>query len=312
MHGSLSQESLCSVFETLDYTRCQRPDGSHYGTSGKCRKGKQVGANTHTGPKGPVLPKLKAQAAKENPQAIYKKLADERLNLLRQGKIKEADEITAKVEEAFRGWSADSNEDQALKEYVRKSTEEGFKRERTLSRVVQRQRAALPVLSKVDIKAIQDYTDEGGNRSFGDLNRCLRRPLCLSLERRKHAAELDKALMKIPRNDEGNAFYRGITIESSAGEALYRRLQRSKPGDKIRDPGFSSFSLDKAISERFTREVNGEDWKNILFVCKNKELRSISEFSQFPEEQEAILPRGIPLTIRRVTRTGKTLIVEVN
>lgn len=28
----------------LDYTRCVRPDGSHYGTKGKCRKGAETGA----------------------------------------------------------------------------------------------------------------------------------------------------------------------------------------------------------------------------------------------------------------------------
>lgn len=30
--------------KTLDFARCQRPDGSYYGTNGKCRKGTQVGA----------------------------------------------------------------------------------------------------------------------------------------------------------------------------------------------------------------------------------------------------------------------------
>lgn len=28
--------------ETLDFARCERPDGTHYGTSGTCRKGKEV------------------------------------------------------------------------------------------------------------------------------------------------------------------------------------------------------------------------------------------------------------------------------
>ena len=29
--------------EVWDFVRCQRPDGSHYGTSGKCKKGREVG-----------------------------------------------------------------------------------------------------------------------------------------------------------------------------------------------------------------------------------------------------------------------------
>jgi hypothetical protein len=32
------------MYSHLDFTRCRRPDGSHYGTSGKCRKGSQTGA----------------------------------------------------------------------------------------------------------------------------------------------------------------------------------------------------------------------------------------------------------------------------
>lgn len=38
MYGSLSPESL----KVLDFVRCQRSDGSHYGTGGRCRKGKEV------------------------------------------------------------------------------------------------------------------------------------------------------------------------------------------------------------------------------------------------------------------------------
>ena len=30
-------------FEVFDYARCQRPDGSYYGTGGQCRKGVSVG-----------------------------------------------------------------------------------------------------------------------------------------------------------------------------------------------------------------------------------------------------------------------------
>lgn len=32
------------ALQILDFARCQRPDGSYYGTGGQCRKGKQVGA----------------------------------------------------------------------------------------------------------------------------------------------------------------------------------------------------------------------------------------------------------------------------
>lgn len=36
------------IAETLDFTRCQRPDGSFYGTSGRCRKGAESGPKEKT------------------------------------------------------------------------------------------------------------------------------------------------------------------------------------------------------------------------------------------------------------------------
>jgi predicted Ser/Thr protein kinase len=38
MYGNFSQQAL----EIWDYVRCQRPNGTHYGTRGKCRKGTEV------------------------------------------------------------------------------------------------------------------------------------------------------------------------------------------------------------------------------------------------------------------------------
>jgi tRNA A-37 threonylcarbamoyl transferase component Bud32 len=35
--------------ETMDFARCQRPDGTYYGTAGKCRKGTEVGAKNDSG-----------------------------------------------------------------------------------------------------------------------------------------------------------------------------------------------------------------------------------------------------------------------
>lgn len=66
--------------EAYDFARCQRPDGSFYGTSGQCRKGKEAGAK-------PEEPK-KARAAKpaepKAPKAAKPKVGDrEKLLMLR-------------------------------------------------------------------------------------------------------------------------------------------------------------------------------------------------------------------------------------
>ena len=44
-----------------DFARCQRPDGSYYGTSGQCRKGTQTGAKEKAAPKAKAAPKTKAE-----------------------------------------------------------------------------------------------------------------------------------------------------------------------------------------------------------------------------------------------------------
>lgn len=56
-HATFSE----SVLEILDFARCQRPDGSYYGTSGQCRKGKSVGPKE--------IAKLKAASAAGNKKA---------------------------------------------------------------------------------------------------------------------------------------------------------------------------------------------------------------------------------------------------
>ena len=45
----------------MDFARCQRPDGSVYGTSGQCRKGKEVGDKDVVGKDGKVKKKRKAR-----------------------------------------------------------------------------------------------------------------------------------------------------------------------------------------------------------------------------------------------------------
>ena len=47
-YENFSEEAL----EALDFARCQRPDGSFYGTGGTCRKGSPTGAKEKEAPKG--------------------------------------------------------------------------------------------------------------------------------------------------------------------------------------------------------------------------------------------------------------------
>jgi hypothetical protein len=63
--------------ETYDFARCQRPDGSYYGTSGVCRKGSKVGAKEKpaTKDKKKAAPKKAKAAPKSVPSDMKKELA---------------------------------------------------------------------------------------------------------------------------------------------------------------------------------------------------------------------------------------------
>jgi len=53
MPAKKSKSSSFSEAESeYDFARCQRPDGSHYGTGGVCRQGSSVGAKEKAAPKG--------------------------------------------------------------------------------------------------------------------------------------------------------------------------------------------------------------------------------------------------------------------
>jgi hypothetical protein len=77
MHGSFSEEALeqfaqlaaqtqaadFAEGDTYDFTRCVRPDGTAYGTRGKCRKGSEAGPAEKPAPIGRAAPKSKPSAA---------------------------------------------------------------------------------------------------------------------------------------------------------------------------------------------------------------------------------------------------------
>ena len=52
MKNSAYENFSEKALEALDFARCQRPDGSFYGTGGTCRKGSPTGAKEKEAPKG--------------------------------------------------------------------------------------------------------------------------------------------------------------------------------------------------------------------------------------------------------------------
>jgi hypothetical protein len=173
-------------------------------------------------------------------------------------------------------------------------------------------------LTDSDKAAIRDYTEPRGaffKRSYSRANECVRNPPCKDKEVNQFVKEIDQALNKIPANVEGDAFYRGIAVTDGTTNRLFDSLASAKPGTVLTDPGFGSYSSSEKIADSFMNdEINGEEvWSRIKIINRSSELKPISKFAQFEREYEALLPRGVQCTVRRVTKSddGLTLVVEL-
>jgi len=96
VHGHIFDNFSEEALEALDFARCQRADGSFYGTSGQCRKGKETSEKPAETPKAKPgraekIAKLRASVDEAKKAGDKKKLKDLRHNL-------QIEEKTAKLE----------------------------------------------------------------------------------------------------------------------------------------------------------------------------------------------------------------------
>jgi len=116
--------------ETYDFARCQRADGSFYGTSGTCRMGKEAGAKEAPAPKaGGAKPAPAPKASNEKTTAI-RELKSKDAELRSAAKDKMADQKARKaeldrIERAFKAQA------KAVKAEPTKENKERLKRVRT-------------------------------------------------------------------------------------------------------------------------------------------------------------------------------------
>jgi hypothetical protein len=311
-----------------DFARCVRPDGTAYGTKGKCRKGtEQAKEEVAPTPKKvakadkPVktsTKKVKQEAApkasKADPKEAYATLMKKQQKLVQKGDIAGAmklnDKIKAAAEKAKNSPEAKAAEAKLKKEVEAKTDEEkAFEKAQTRREAGQ----IAAGLSAKDKKVISDYTKETGGqspRSYDNMNGCLRFPPSCPDPKvsKKFVKEFDAALDKLPKNESGEKFYRGIQVTPGQTEQLYKALEKATPGLRMKDPGYGSYSAERKQAEHFT----SRNRPNIIFVTRSKSITPINVYSEVRSENEAILPRGTEQTIRKVTKEGKNLIVELD
>jgi hypothetical protein len=171
-------------------------------------------------------------------------------------------------------------------------------------------------LTSAQKASIFRYTDEtssySGKFGYRQLNECARTPQNCEdpKEAKKFSKQLDSAVAALPKNDKGDAFFRGIYVSDndSTGQ-LYAALEKATPGKRFKDPAFGSYSSDPGTAKDFG---GSSGQKSIIFVSRSKSLTPIAALSSIKDENEALLPRGTEQTIRSVTKDGNQLIVEVD
>ena len=334
MVGSFSAEAQ----QVWDFTRCQRADGTFYGTAGKCRSGSEVSAKQKEAlakatpeqleklVKNPKLSVVQKKAVKEeiakkasgtSSKEEYANLMKRQQELVGKGDIKAAMTLGPKLTALTEKMKAEEAKDptaQAAKAAMLKRLDDEDREKKEFKKrqegYDEAQEKASKKLTTRDRKALIDYTSSfgsAGGRSYSSLNKCLRSPSeCPdSVASAKFEKEFKAAVAKLPKNTSGDPFYRGV-----ANANLYKQLENAQPGTKLKDPGYGSYSADRRQTSGFMT-VGGKG-QNVLFVSRNKSLTPISKFSKIESEAEAILPSNQQQTIRSVRKDGETLIVELD
>ena len=281
--------------QEYDFARCQRPDGTFYGTSGTCRKGSPVGA-------------------KETDKSVKEKKA----------KIQKAiDELREKAKESYAKGDYESGTKYGNKALelsqnlpmtpteVKKDKQAREESKRIREKYWQQKDRSAKKPPEVEISdkaraAIKDYTeDKPKPPAYKGMNNCGRGKTCSEKSKRQTAA-LDSALQELPANTSGGSYFRGFNASVSS----FDQLSNLSVGDSFSDGGFGSFSRDPSIAQGFAGGPTKP--RRVIIESRSTSIRSAEQFSRLKKEQEGILPRNVPQTVRSVEKDGDTLYITVD
>jgi len=130
MKNSAYENFSEKALEALDFARCQRPDGSFYGTGGTCRKGSPTGAKEKEAPKGRSKAAPKASVASD----LKSKMAEVReMDKTAKAANKAADKADKKFQKSKS--PADGKEARRLDKIAKSADREANKADKELQRM---------------------------------------------------------------------------------------------------------------------------------------------------------------------------------
>ena len=164
-------------------------------------------------------------------------------------------------------------------------------------------------LSQGEVDVLKSYTGGPYYAAQGNpddnmllVNQKLREGGSLTSSQQKIVSTMDEALSKLPSNDKGETFYRGIEIDPStaAGKEFLGNL---KTGATFTDKAFGSFSLDETSAREFADQGLGQP---VVFVTRSKALKDVRKYApeEFDYQQEFIMPRNTQFQIKGMSDKG--------
>ena len=290
-------EFLEQALEHYDYARCQRPDGSYYGTAGKCRKGTEVGAREKKVSRKSQVAKIKslknegkALLEKGNSKEGLAKLneAIKLQNELPPAPVKKAVSNSKKRDKLDEYWKERANISESKYNEKVEAMGDPLKRYKNASPEaearVAKQQATYNKLSSDEKAAVQMYGQAGDREEiYVDLNMKLRTGKNPPAEKKEAVdfveSNLKSGLSKLP--DQEGTFYRAV----SGGGA--QALANVRIGDTIQDDGFGSYA-DRGgpkIAPFIDRKA-----ENIVMVVRGKRLKNVSPVMPYQEGEHLSMP----------------------
>lgn len=334
----------------FDFARCQRPDGSYYGTSGTCRKGKPVGPKE--------MKMLKDAAAAGNKKA---KLA---LDVVEGKKTK----AQAKKE---LGGTAAAPATKTPKPKTTKAKPEATP-QKSIEDLKKEYKAAFMKARELVDKGDYDGANKMSKKGLEISKLIDAHPDTIAAEKKRKAEEKalkDKAAKKPPKVDaspEARAAIRNYSSDSSvmrgdraASEPAYKSMNNCGRSPKDCRPGVKEemAQFDKALKEMPANTAGGSYYRgfsprqevydqlaslkvgdtfsdggyssfsrnpavaqdfmsrvkpSVLIESRSKDIRAIEQFSRIKKEQEGVLPRGLNQTVREIRQEGNVLTIVVD
>ncbi|MBD2076217.1 DUF1073 domain-containing protein [Phormidium sp. FACHB-592] len=122
----------------------------------------------------------------------------------------------------------------------------------------------------------------------------------------KEGKAINRYIEKAPKYD--GEIYRGLSFKTT--KELDDFLNTAKEGSSMKPDAVSSFSSDRSIAERFSKD-SGNQNSVVLKVKQNRSGASIQDLTLYPEEGEVLVPKNTTYRVASVKRKGNTVEIEL-